>query len=244
MSAINHADVYGWLKSQPTISALDAAEIVRLHGAAGQLALDTVKPTYLDETQLDRSLKATGKLGGDFTMAEYEDYVSRGHTDADLREAVETAQRSGLKIDQPLVDYFRTGITPQMKADAEARQAKILDAMNAATQATDTQTQAILDAADIQAQQLEDQFKINQAASAERERVAAEANRMNMLRSRSGARVANLQIAGAPKDKKAAGSAGFRRRDDQFKTRPKFGSLSINPAALSALAAPKSMVNI
>ena len=242
MSAINHADVYGWLKSQPTISALDAAEIVRLHGAAGQLALDTVKPTYLDETQLDRSLKATGKAGGSFTMAEYEDYVSRGHTDANLREAVEEAQ--GLKLDQPLIDFLRTGITPQMKAETAAAQQRILDAQAAATAATNTQTQAILDVADTQAQQLEDQFRINQLAAAERERAQQEANRMNMLRSRSGARVANLQIAGAPKDKKSAGSAGFRRRDDQFKTRPKFSSLSINPAALSALAAPKSMVNI
>ena len=115
--------------------------------------------------------------------------------------------------------------------------------MSAQTQATDTQTQAIRDAADVQAKQLQDQFKISQAAAAERERAQQEANRMNMLRSRSGARVANLQIAGAPKEKKAAGSAGFRRRDDQFKTRPKFSSLSINPVALGA-AALKSMVNI
>jgi SpoVK/Ycf46/Vps4 family AAA+-type ATPase len=241
MSAINHADVYGWLKSQPTVSAAEAAEIVRLHGAAGQLALDTVKPTYLDETKLDKSLKASGKAGGDFTFAEYEDYVSRGHSDADLREAVEEAK--GLKLDQPLIDFLRTGITPQMKADAAAAQQRVIDAQNAATDATNTQTQAIIDAADARAAQLNDQFKINQAAAAERERAQQEANRMNMLRSRSGARVANLQIAGAPKDKKAAGSAGFRRRDDQFKTRPKFGSLSINPVALGA-SALKSMVNI
>ena len=241
MSAINHADVYGWLRNQSAVSATEVEEIIRKHGAAGQLALDTVKPTYLDPTKLDKSLKASGSRGGDFTMAEYEDYVSRGHTDADLKEAVEGA--SGLKLDQDLRDFLRTGITPQMKAETAAAQARVLDAQNAATEATNTQTQAIIDAADARAKQLEDQFKINQAAAAERERAQQEANRMNMLRSRSGARVANLQIAGAPKEKKAAGSAGFRRRDDQFKTRPKFGSLSINPVALGA-AALKSMVNI
>lgn len=240
MSAINHADVYGWLKSQPTISLTEAAEIVRLHGAAGQLALDTVKPTYLDSTKLDKSLKASGKRGGDFTMAEFQDYVNRGHNESSLTEAVQKA--SGLKLDQDLRDFLRTGITPQMKAETAAAQQKILDAHNAATEATNAQTQAIIDAANDRAKQLEDQFRINQAASAEREKAQQEANRMNMLRSRSGARVANLQIAGAPKEKKAAGSAGFRRRDDQFKTRPKFSSLSILPAV--GTMGSQSMVNI
>ena len=240
MSAINHADIYGWLRSQPTISAKEAADIVKLHGAAGQLALDTVKPTYLDPTKLTKSLKASGKRGGDFTMAEFQDYVDRGHSESSLLDAVQGA--SGLKLDQDLRDFIRTGITPQMKADAEAAQQRIIDAQNAATEATNTQTQAIIDAADARAKQLENQFKINQAASAERERAQQEANRMNMLRSRSGARVANLQIAGAPKEKKVAGSAGFRRRDDQFKTRPKFSSLSILP--LVGSMASKSMVNI
>lgn len=241
MSAINHADVYGWLRSQPTVSQAEAAEIVAKHGAAGQLALDTVKPTYLDPTRLAASLKSSGARGGDFTLTEYEDYIKSGHSEAELREGVEKAR--GLKLDQSLIDYLRTGITPQMKAETAAAQQRVIDAQNAATDATNTQTQAIIDAADARREQLNNQFRIDQAAAEERNRAQQEANRMNMLRSRSGARVANLQIAGAPKDKKTAGSAGFRRRDDQFKTRPKFSSLSINPVALGA-AAFKSMVNI
>ena len=80
-----------------------------------------------------------------------------------------------------------------------------------------------LDEADTRFEDLLNQFKIFQEAAAERNRLAQEAQRQQMLtmqrRDRAAGRTPDLQLRGAGGFGKG-GSQGFRRRADQFRINP------------------------
>ena len=83
-----------------------------------------------------------------------------------------------------------------------------------------------------------DQMKIDEEARIERERVAEEARRKQMLigarRERAAGRTPMLQIRGAGETPSTAGTQGFRRRKNQFKKNRRFGSLNPMGGALGA----------
>ena len=94
---------------------------------------------------------------------------------------------------------------------------------------------------------LMNQFKIQQAAAEERQRLAAEAQRQQMLtmarNERSAGRAPNLQIRGAGETPRTAGTQGFRRRRDQFRISPFQGIGGIMSSA-GQIAQANQMVNI
>ena len=83
-----------------------------------------------------------------------------------------------------------------------------------------------------------DQMKIDEEARIERERLAEEARRSQMLigarRERAAGRSPMLQIRGAGETPSTAGTQGFRRRKNQFKKKRRFGSLNPMGGALGA----------
>ena len=83
-----------------------------------------------------------------------------------------------------------------------------------------------------------DQMKIDEEARIERERIAEEARRKQMLigarRERAAGRTPMLQIRGAGETPATAGTQGFRRRKNQFKKKRRFGSLNPMGGALGA----------
>ena len=101
-------------------------------------------------------------------------------------------------------------------------------------------------AADARMADLMNQFKIQQAAAEERQRLATEAQRQQMLtmarNERSAGRAPNLQIRGAGETPRTAGTQGFRRRKDQFRISPFQGIGGISSAGQIAQA--NQMVNI
>ena len=104
-------------------------------------------------------------------------------------------------------------------------------------------------AADARMADLMNQFKIQQAAAEERQRLAAEAQRQQMLtmarRDRAAGRAPNLQIRGAGETPRTAGTQGFRRRKDQFRITPFQGIGGIlGVAGQVAQGAANKMVNI
>ena len=104
-------------------------------------------------------------------------------------------------------------------------------------------------AADARMEELMNQFKIQQAAAEERQRLAAEAQRQQMLtmarRDRAAGRAPNLQIRGAGETPRTAGTQGFRRRKDQFRITPFQGIGGImNSVGQIAQGAANKMVNI
>ena len=104
-------------------------------------------------------------------------------------------------------------------------------------------------AADARMADLMNQFKIQQAAAEERQRLAAEAQRQQMLtmarRDRAARRAPNLQIRGAGETPRTAGTQGFRRRKDQFRITPFQGIGGIlGVAGQVAQGAANQMVNI
>ena len=104
-------------------------------------------------------------------------------------------------------------------------------------------------AADQRMADLMNQFKIQQAASEERQRLAAEAQRQQMLtmarRDRAAGRAPNLQIRGAGETPTTAGTQGFRRRKDQFRITPFQGIGGImSSVGQVAQGAANKMVNI
>ena len=104
-------------------------------------------------------------------------------------------------------------------------------------------------AADARMADLMNQFKIQQAAAEERQRLAAEAQRQQMLtmarRDRAAGRAPNLQIRGAGETPRTAGTQGFRRRKDQFRITPFQGIGGImSSAGQIAQGAANKMVNI
>ena len=102
-------------------------------------------------------------------------------------------------------------------------------------------------AADARMADLMNQFKIQQAAAEERQRLAAEAQRQQMLtmqrRDRAAGRAPNLQISGAGETPRTAGTQGFRRRKDQFRITPFQGIGGIMSSA-GQIAQANQMVNI
>lgn len=125
----------------------------------------------------------------------------------------------------------------------------------AATTAEPSQTQGpdyaqqisdAMAAADARMADLLNQFKIQQAAAEERQRLAAEAQRQQMLtmqrRDRAVGRAPNLQIRGAGEIPRTAGTQGFRRRQNQFRIAPFQGIGGI--AGQVAQGAANKMVNI
>lgn len=104
-------------------------------------------------------------------------------------------------------------------------------------------------AADQRMEDLMNQFKIQQAAAEERQRLAAEAQRQQMLtmarRDRAAGRAPNLQIRGAGETPRTAGTQGFRRRKDQFRITPFQGIGGImSSVGQVAQGAANKMVNI
>lgn len=104
-------------------------------------------------------------------------------------------------------------------------------------------------AADARMADLMNQFKIQQAAAEERQRLAAEAQRQQMLtmarRDRAAGRAPNLQIRGAGETPTTAGTQGFRRRKDQFRITPFQGIGGImSSVGQVAQGAANQMVNI
>ena len=104
-------------------------------------------------------------------------------------------------------------------------------------------------AADARMADLMNQFKIQQAAAEERQRLAAEAQRQQMLtmarNERSAGRAPNLQIRGAGETPRTAGTQGFRRRKDQFRISPFQGIGGImSSVGQVAQGAANKMVNI
>ena len=104
-------------------------------------------------------------------------------------------------------------------------------------------------AADARMADLMNQFKIQQAAAEERQRLAAEAQRKQMLtmarRDRAAGRAPNLQIRGAGETPMTAGTQGFRRRKDQFRITPFQGIGGImSSVGQIAQGAANQMVNI
>ena len=104
-------------------------------------------------------------------------------------------------------------------------------------------------AADARMADLMNQFKIQQAAAEERQRLAAEAQRQQMLtmarRDRAAGRAPNLQIRGAGETPRTAGTQGFRRRKDQFRITPFQGIGGImSSVGQVAQGAANKMVNI
>jgi hypothetical protein len=102
-------------------------------------------------------------------------------------------------------------------------------------------------AADARMADLMNQFKIQQAAAEERQRLAAEAQRQQRLtmarNERSAGRAPNLQIRGAGETPRTAGTQGFRRRRDQFRISPFQGIDGIMSSA-GQIAQANQMVNI
>ena len=159
-----------------------------------------------------------------------------GHSPYELEQAVRNASRYGLKIGPDLDSYLRSGIDPrEQRAFEEQRN-------NLYQQGID---QSMADAEALRAQ-MEDQFRRNQKAAAERAKAEAEARRMQLIRERGAGRAQNLQIqgpAGAPRGR--GGSTGFRRRQDQFRISP-YKGIGIGGGLISTAAQllPKAMVNI
>ncbi len=95
-----------------------------------------------------------------------------------------------------------------------------------------------MSSADDKYQDLIDQMKIDEEARIERERLAEEARRSQMLigarRERAAGRSPMLQIKGAGETPSTAGTQGFRRRKNQFKKKRRFGSLNPMGGALGA----------
>ncbi len=104
-----------------------------------------------------------------------------------------------------------------------------------------------MDAADRRMEELLNQFRIEQKAAEERQRLAAEAQRQQMLtmarNERSAGRAPNLQIRGAGETPRTAGTQGFRRRRDQFRISPFQGIGGIMSSA-GQIAQANQMVNI
>lgn len=207
-------------------------------------------PSYasnFDQSQLARQLKAHGRAGGSISMEGFQEFLDLGHGAGALEDAVKSAQKHGLKIGQSLSEYFKTGINPiqrqQEQAAADARAAEIVAATQAQSQATREQTESMLRAADERLAAMADQSRMEQAAADQRAQAESEARRMQMIRDRGAGRSSNLQIGAPTVDKKAGGSANFRRRADQFRITPKFKGLS--PIIQNAAqVASNSMVNI
>tara|TARA_R100000030_G_scaffold72371_1_gene55805 strand:- start:430 stop:1236 length:807 start_codon:yes stop_codon:yes gene_type:complete len=210
----------------------------------------TPAPSYasnFDQSILARQLKAHGRAGGSISMEGFQEFLDLGHGAGALEDAVKSAQGHGLKIGQSLSEYFKTGINPiqrqQEQAAADARAAEIVAATQAQSQATREQTESMLQAADERLAAMANQSKMEQAAADQRAQAEAEARRMQMIRDRGAGRSSNLQIGAPTVDKKAGGSANFRRRADQFRITPKFKGLS--PIIQNAAqVASNSMVNI
>ena len=101
-------------------------------------------------------------------------------------------------------------------------------------------------AADKRMEELMNQFKIQQDAAEERQRLAAEAQQQQMLtmqrRDRAAGRTPNLQIRGAGETPSTAGTQGFRRRSNQFRIAPFQGLGGI--ASQTTQSATNKMVNI
>lgn len=183
-----------------------------------------------DQGNLAAHLRTYGTQGGAIGIQGYKDLASLGHSPYQLQEAVQNAAKYGLKIGTNLQDYFRTGIDPrETAAFEEERNATIRDA-TAQTLADSEATR----------QQMEDQFRRQQKAAEERAKAESEAARMQMLRERGAGRAANLQIQGQPGFRGRGGSAGFRRRSDQFRINP-YKGVGLGG---SSVGATNSMVNI
>ncbi len=198
----------------------------------------TAYTQQFDQGNLAASLKVLGSQGGGIGIKGYQDLVSMGHSPFQLQEAVREAATKGLKIGSDLESYLRSGIDPRETREQAA----------ANTQAIVGQTKSDLESADALRAQMEDQFRRQQMAAAERANAEAEARRMQMIRERSAGKAQNLQIQGAAKDPRArGGSTGFRRRQDQFRISPYKGvAVGIGGGAIGAIAqgAANKMVNI
>ena len=210
----------------------------------------TPAPSYssnFDQSQLARQLKAHGRAGGSIGMEGFQEFLDLGHGAGALEDAVKSAQKHGLKIGQSLSEYFKTGINPIKKAEADAaalaRQNELIAATEAQSKAIQSQTQSMLEAADERLAAMADQSRMEQAAADQRAQAESEARRMQMIRDRGAGRSSNLQIGAPTVDKKAGGSANFRRRADQFRITPKFKGLS-PIIQTAAQVASNSMVNI
>ena len=98
-------------------------------------------------------------------------------------------------------------------------------------------------AADKRMADLMNQFMIQQKAAEERQRLAAEAQRKQMLtmarNERSAGRAPNLQIRCAGETPRTAGTQGFRRRSNQFRISPFQGI-----GGIASQSATNKMVNI
>ena len=175
--------------------------------------------SQFDHTRLDKDLIAMGKAGGSLGYGGYKQLVNYGHSASLLNEAIDKATRKGLALGPKLNEFLMTGIDPDQRA-AE------LAALQNQSSAIRDQTATQLRIADQQARDLENERIMNQRAAAERMRAEEEARRMQMARDRSAKLAANLQIAGQPGFRGRGGSAGFRRRSDQFQIDPSFKGLS------------------
>lgn len=180
--------------------------------------------SQFDHTRLDKDLVELGKAGGSLGYGGYKQLINYGHSAALLNEAIDKATRRGLGLGPKLNQFLMTGIDPDQRA-AE------LAALQNQSSAIRDQTAAQLRIADEQAKAMENQNLMNQRAAAERMRAEQEAQRMQMARDRSASQAANLQIAGQPGFRGRGGSAGFRRRSDQFQIDPSFKGLSASGGA-------------
>jgi|TARA_Y100000033_G_scaffold28488_1_gene27030 DNA-binding transcriptional MerR regulator len=208
---------------------------------SGQGPTDFTKS--LDQTQLASNLRVLGTQGGGIGIQGYKDLVSLGHSPMELEEAVENAAKYGLKIGTDLESYLRSGIDPRETREQAAANTQ---AINDQTASIEAQTKSALESADALRAQMEDQFKIQQQAAAERAKAAKEAQRMQMIRERGAGRASDLQIQGAARGpRRRGGSTGFRRRQDQFRISP-YKGVGIGAGAIGAIAkgAANRMVNI
>ena len=171
----------------------------------------TAYTQQFDQSNLASNLRVLGTQGGAIGIQGYKDLASMGHSPTELEAAVRNASKYGLKIGTDLDSYLRSGIDPRETREQAA----------ANTQAIIDQTASNLASGDALREQMADQFRRQQMASAERAKAEAEARRMQMIRERSAGKAQNLQIQGAAKDPRGrGGSTGFRRRQDQFRISP------------------------
>ena len=131
---------------------------------------------------------------------------------------------------------------PEVKTEPQQQEEEVVET-------TPDYGQQIADAmaaADKRMEELMNQFKIQQDAAEERQRLAAEADRQKMLtmqrRDRAAGRTPNLQIRGAGETPSTAGTQGFRRRSNQFRIAPFQGLGGI--ASQTTQSATNKMVNI
>lgn len=191
----------------------------------------TAYTQQFDQGNLAANLRVLGTQGGGIGIQGYKDLAAMGHSPTQLEAAVRNASKYGLKIGTDLDSYLRSGIDPRETRDLAA----------ANTQAIVDQTASSLESADALRAQMEDQFRRQQKAAAERAKAEAEARRMQLIRERGAGRAQNLQIQGAAKDPRGrGGSTGFRRRQDQFRISP-YKGVGIGSIAQGAA---NRMVNI